>query len=122
MRLKSLLSLISVVATVGFAAVTPAKAQSCRGPRANCYGPAPVSHFVYYPRYSNVYYWATLAPYPGAYPYMARGYYDRYYRPYGQYARRMWAPRRRAYAPVVAAYPVANPMPPPGCCNGTYIK
>lgn len=122
MRLKSLLSVISVAVAIGFAASTPAEAQWCRAPRGAFCGPAPVSHFVYYPRYSNVYYWATLAPYPGAYPYMARGYYDRYYRPYGQYARRMWAPRRRAYAPVVAAYPVANPMPPPGCCGGTYIK
>ena len=122
MRLKSLLSVISVAVAIGFAASTPAEAQWCRAPRGAFCGPAPVSHFIYYPRYSNVYYWATLAPYPGAYPYMERGYYDRYYRPYGQYARRMWAPRRRAYAPVVAAYPVANPMPPPGCCNGTYIK
>jgi hypothetical protein len=50
---------------------------------------------------------------------MERGYYDRYYRPYGQYARRFWAPRRR-YAPVVAAYPVANPAP--ACCEGEYLK
>jgi hypothetical protein len=52
---------------------------------------------------------------------MARGYYARYYRPYGQYARRFWRPRREV-APVVAAYPAANPMPPPGCCGGNYIK
>ena len=123
MRLTSLLSTISVAIAFGVAASAPAEAQWCRAPRGAFCGPAPVSHFIYYPRYSNVYYWATLAPYPGAYPYMARGYYDRYYRPYGQYARRYWAPRRPAYAPVVAAYPVANPVPPPGCCGGGgYLK
>ena len=123
MRLKTLLVVISVAAAIGFAASAPAKAEWCRAPRGSFCGPAPVSHFIYYPRYSNVYYWATLVPYPGAYPYMPRGYYDRYYRPYGQYARRWWAPRRRAYAvlpePVYAAPLVA---PAPGCCAGGPIK
>jgi hypothetical protein len=119
MRLKSLLSVISLAVTFGLAASVPAEANGwCRAPRGFC-GPQPVSHFIYYPRYTNVYYWATLAPYPGAYAYMPRGYVDRYERPYGQYARRYWRPRR-AYAPVVAAYPVAAPAP--GCCGGAYLK
>jgi len=118
MRFKSSLVAISL-AVIGLAAAAPAHAQWCRAPRGAFCGPAPVSHFVYYPRYSNTYYWATLVPYPGAYPYMARGYYDRYYRPYGQYARRFWQPRR-AYAPAYAAYPVAAAAP--GCCAGGPIK
>jgi hypothetical protein len=121
MRFTSLLAVVSVAAVIGFAASVPAKAEWCRAPRGSFCGPAPVSHFIYYPRYSNVYHWATLVPYPGAYPYMERGYYDRYYRPYGQYARRFWAPRRARVAPVaVAAYPVAAPAP--GCCAGGPIK
>ena len=117
MRFKSL-SLIGAAVTLGFAAA-PAEAHGwCRAPGGFC-GPQPVSHFVYYPRYSNVYYWATLAPYPGAYAYMPRGYVDRYHRPYRQYARRFWQPRR-AYAPAYVAYPA--PAPNAGCCEGRYLK
>ncbi|CAN1721204.1 PXPV repeat-containing protein [Hyphomicrobium sp. 1Nfss2.1] len=120
MRFGSLLAVIGIAGTIGLAGAAPAEAQWCRAPRGVACGPAPVSHFIYYPRYSNVYYWATLVPYPGAYPYMARGYYDRYYRPYGQYARRFWQPRRARVAPVAVAYPVA--APPPGCCAEGPIK
>ncbi|MDP1906778.1 MAG: hypothetical protein Q8K85_00660 [Hyphomicrobium sp.] len=121
MRTKALLAAVSVAALAGLAASAPAEANGwCRAPRGGFCGPQPVSHFIYYPRYSNVYYWATMVPYPGAYPYMPDGYYRRYNRPYGQYARRFWAPRR-AYAPAyVAAYPVAAPAP--GCCGGGYLK
>jgi hypothetical protein len=120
MRLTSFFAVIGVAVLIGVAAPAPAEAEWCRAPRGSFCGPAPVSHFIYYPRYSNVYQWATLVPYPGAYAYMPRGYYDRYYRPYGQYARRWWAPRRRyAYAPVVVAPVVA---PAPGCCEGGPIK
>ncbi len=118
MRLNTLLAAVAVAVTLGLTAA-PAEAEWCRAPRGGFCGPQPVSHFIYYPRYSNVYYWATLVPYPGAYAYMPRGYYDRYYRPYGQYARRFWAPRR-AYAPVAVAYPVAGAAP--GCCAGGPIK
>jgi hypothetical protein len=118
MRSSISLAAASIAAAAGLTLAAPAQAEWCRAPRGFC-GPAPVSHFIYYPRYSNVYYWATLAPYPGAYPYMDRGYYQKYYRPYGQYARRFWAPRRVYAAPVAAAYPVA---PAPGCCNGAVIK
>ncbi|MFA5899316.1 MAG: hypothetical protein WC829_09410 [Hyphomicrobium sp.] len=122
MRFQSLFAAISVaVVAIGFAGAAPAQAEWCRAPRGSYCGPAPVSHFIYYPRYSNVYQWATLVPYPGAYAYMPRGYYDRYYRPYGQYARRFWQPRRaRAYAPAYVAYPVVAPGP--GCCEGGPIK
>lgn len=121
MRLQSFLAVAGIAVAIGASASSPAGAEWCRVPRGSFCGPAPVSHFIYYPNYSNVYYWATLVPYPGAYPYMPRGYYDRYYRPYGQYARRWWAPRRAyAYAPAVAAYPVA--APPPACCAGGPIK
>lgn len=120
MRFVSLFAVAGVTAAMGFAASAPAQAEWCRAPRGSFCGPAPVSHFIYYPRYSNVYYWATLVPYPGAYPYMARGYYDRYYRPYGQYARRFWAPRRAR--PVAVAYPVVEAAPAPGCCEGGPIK
>jgi hypothetical protein len=73
-------------------------------------------------QYTNVYYWATFAPYPGAYAYMPRGYYAYYDRPYGRYARRYWAPRRAyAYAPAyVPTYPV--PVAAPGCCAGGPLK
>jgi hypothetical protein len=50
---------------------------------------------------------------------MPDGYDARYNRPYGQYARRYWAPRR-VYAPAVVAYTVAAPAP--GCCGGSYLK
>jgi hypothetical protein len=117
---KAFFAAVSVAALAGLAASAPAEANGwCRAPRGGFCGPQPVSHFIYYPRYSNVYYWATMVPYPGAYPYMPDGYYRRYNRPYGQYARRFWAPRR-AYGPAVAAYPVAAPAP--GCCAGGYLK
>ncbi|MBI1650900.1 hypothetical protein [Hyphomicrobium sulfonivorans] len=119
MRFTHLLAAVSVATTFGIAAAVPAEAHGrCRAPGGFC-GPQPVSHFIYYPRYSNVYQWATLAPYPGAYAYMPRGYYSRYYRPYGQYARRYWAPRR-ARAPVYVAAPVAAPAA--DCCDGGYLK
>jgi len=120
MRLKDF-AVISAAA-IGYAVSAPAAhAEWCRAPRGSFCGPAPVSHFIYYPRYSNVYYWATLVPYPGAYPYMPRGYYGRYHRPYRQYARRFWAPRRAyAAAPPVVAYPVAAPAA--GCCAEGAIK
>ena len=124
MRFRSLFAVISVAVVIGCVAPASAQAEWCRAPRGGMCGPAPVSHFIYYPRYSNVYYWATLVPYPGAYPYMPRGYYDHYYRPYGQYARRQWQPRRARA--VAVAYPVAAvPAPAPvpvGCCEGGPVK
>jgi hypothetical protein len=119
MRWKTLFAAVSVAVMLGFAAPTPAAAGGwCRGaPRGWC-GPQPVSHFIYYPRYTNSYYWATLVPYPGAYAYMPRGYYAQYDRPYGRYARRYWAPRR-VYGPAYAAAPV---VAAPGCCAGGYLK
>ncbi len=122
MRFSSSLVVISVAAVIGFSVSAPAEAEWCRAPRGSFCGPAPVSHFIYYPRYSNVYYWATLVPYPGAYAYMSRGYYDRYYRPYGQYARRWWAPRRARVAPVAVAVPAPAPVPVEACCEGGPIK
>ena len=120
MRLKTLFAAGGVAVLIGLATSAPAEAGSwCRGAPPGWCGSQPVSHFIYYPRYSNVYYWATLAPYPGAYRYMPAGYDARYNRPYGQYARRYWAPRR-VYAPAVVAYPVAAPAP--GCCGGSYLK
>jgi hypothetical protein len=121
MRFRSLFAVISVAIVIGCVAPASAQAEWCRAPRGGMCGPAPVSHFIYYPRYSNVYYWATLVPYPGAYPYMPRGYYDRYYRPYGQYARRYWQPRRARVAPVAVAVPAPAPVPV-GCCEGGPIK
>ena len=120
MRLKTLFAAGGVAVLMGLATSAPAEAGGwCRGAPPGWCGSQPVSHFIYYPRYSNVYYWATLAPYPGAYRYMPAGYDARYNRPYGQYARRYWAPRR-VYAPAVVAYPVAAPAP--GCCGGSYLK
>jgi hypothetical protein len=111
MSFKRFGAVISVAASLGVAGFSAAEARDwCRRAPAGWCGPQPVSHFIYYPRYSNVYYWATLAPYPGAYAYMPRGYVARYERPYRRYARRFWQPRR-AYAPAVVAYPVANPPP-----------
>ena len=116
MRLKRLLAVISVAATLGLATQAPAEAGGwCRGAPAGWCGPQPVSHFIYYPQYTNVYYWATIAPDPGAYAYMPRGYYARYDRPYARYARRFWAPRRD-YVPV---YPVPVAA---ACCAGGPLK
>ena len=121
MRLKTSFAAIGLALLLGVVVSAPAEARGwCRGAPAGWCGPQPVSHFIYYPRYSNVSQYATLVPYPGAYRYMPAGYDDRFYRPYGQYARRFWWPRRPAYGPAVVAYPVAAPAP--GCCGGTYLK
>ena len=95
MRLKTLFAAVGVAVLWASLSRPPPKPGAGAGalPAGWC-GPQPVSHFIYYPRYSNVYHWATLVPYPGAYRYMPDGYDRRYNRPYGQYARRFWAPRR----------------------------
>jgi hypothetical protein len=124
MRLKSTLAALGLAVAFGLAMSSTAEACCRRGPPPGWWGPQPVSHFVYYPRYYNAYYLATFPPSPTPYVYMPLGYWPRYERPYWRYHRRYWArrPRGCCAAPV---YAVPQPVPVPvvtgGCCN-TFLK
>lgn len=88
MRFKSALAGIAIAATLGLAGPAPAEAGWYRGgPPAGWGVVQPVQHWVYYPQYQNVYYMATIAPYPYPLVYLPRGYWERpyYYAPAAYY-------------------------------------
>lgn len=120
MRLKSTLAALGLAVVFGLASQTTAEACCRRAPPpAGWWGPPAVSHFVYYPRYYNVYNLATFPPNPEPYAYMPYGYWPRYERPYRRYARRYWR-RRAGCCAARAYYPVPAPMPVP--VGGRYLK
>jgi hypothetical protein len=91
MRLRSILSILVALASLGFAAPDQASAFGYERHRPDGWGHArTVRHWVYKPRYNHVYY---VDPY--AYQYSPRGYY-----PY--YGSKYWVPsqvmRERKYA------------------------
>jgi len=120
MQVRSLLAVTGLALVLGLASQKPAEAGGCRG-YGPC-GPPVVNHYVYYPWYqNNVYYMATFGGDPYPYVYVPRGYWPRYSRPYGRYARRYWARRRWGGCCAGAAYyPVPAPMPVP--VEGRYLK
>jgi hypothetical protein len=119
MRVNNALVVISVVIAFGLTTLTSAEARRCRrGAPPQWCGPQAVYHYMYYPRFRNVYYMAQFGPDPYPYPYVPRGYWPRYENPFWSYPGAYWYPNWAPNRPRYYAVPEPMPVPVEGCGYG----